>query len=269
MSKRRTPEQIALDKEVKNRIYIDRVKKLRATNAFGDLFTAKKSGIDLRRSPDNWPAHAKARITRYARELGPLIADENITKRYYRKDHLSEAIRASGQEKKLPGQKAAIFYVDDPNETIELNFSKNHKLKTIKRGNIFEDLLSLDRDLMIRDPKQAVADALEKLPGNFFKFKHGKTKSAATYTRVQMLDRISFMVHKYAGTSKDIENFVTGIYAYPNITSREARKRDEIHSEAVEERRIERQRRLSAERRAFTKADLQSIRTTGRAGRVK
>ena len=267
--KRRTREQIELDREVKNKIYRDRVKKLRATNAFGDLFTAKKSGIDLRKSPDKWPAHAKARVTRYARELGSLIAAENVTKRYFRADHLSEAIRASGQEKKLPGQKAAIFYVDEPGEKIQLEFTKKHKLKRVKRGNVDEVPVELDRDLMMVDPQQAVADALAQLPGNFFKFKHGENKSSQTYNRRTMLERIDFMVEKYAGSDKDLEDFVTGIYAYPNITVKEAHRRDLIHSANVEQRRVIYNRKRAADRRAFTKAELKAIRTTGRAGRIK
>ncbi len=267
--KRRTSAQVALDKEVKNNIYKERAKKLRATNAFGDLFTNKRSGIDLRRSPDDWPAAAKARITKYARELGPMIAGEMVIKRYYRKDHLDIAISATGQEHKLPGQKAAIFATDRPGEKIDIKFSKKHKLKLVKREGLEEILVGLDHGAMVEDAKEEVEKVLDNLPGNWFKFKHGKTKSATTYTRSQMIDRIGFMVTRYAGTDKDVEEFVTGIYAFPTITTKEAKRRDEIHGAEVEARRLLRNRKLSAERRAYTKAELKSIRTTGRAGRVK
>lgn len=265
--KRRTAEQIALEKRVKNDIYKDRAKKLRATGAFGDLFTAKRSGIDLRKSPDQWPAAAKARVTKYARELGTLIAGQNKAKRYYRKDHLKQAVHASGQENILPGQRAAIFAIDRPDERIEITFTKKHRIKTVRRDSLEEIIRDLDRTAMIADPKKAVADLLDKMPGNWFKFKHGKNRSSATYTRSQMLDRISFLVTRYSG--ENIDEFVTGIYAFPTITSREAKRRDLIHSKEVEQRRIERYRRLGAERRAYTKAEQKSIKMTGRAGRLK
>jgi len=267
--KRRTAAQVALAKEVKNNQYKKRVKALRATNAFGDMFKAGVSGADLRRSPDDWPSVIKARITKYAKELGPLIAGETKTKRYFRPDHLASAIEVSPQENRLPGQKAALFPVDDREERVKISFDRKHRIKVI-RGGVEEIKMNFDMNEFILDPVAEVERVLDQAPGHFFKFVTGANESKDTYTRETMLDQLERMIVRYLGTDKDVEDFLYGIKAYPELKSQKIlTKRAIKHQEQVTKRQRARWVVRSKQVRAMSHAEMKSIRTTGRKGRVK
>lgn len=268
MAKRRSSAEVALAKKVKRERYKRQAKKLRATNAFGDLFDAK-SGADLRRNPDNWPSHVKARITRYSKELGPLLASETATKRYFRPDHLEKAIDASPQERALPGQKAALFIMDDPADNIEISFTRRHEIK-VQRNGITEQKMFFDPDSFIADPVAELERVLDSAPGKFFKFVMGANESKNVYNRDSIVDELERYIERYDPTEKDIGSFMYGIKAYPGLrAARPLVKQSEKHAGQVRERQRERWRQKSAQQRELTAAEKKSIRMTGRAGRVK
>lgn len=256
-----------LKKKVANERYYRQAKKLRATNAFGDLFKPGK-GVDLR-SPQSWPPHVKARVTKYAKELGPLIAGPTKTKRYFRPDHLRSAIEVSSQERMLPGQKAAIFAVDDFREDVKITFDRKHRPKVV-RGGIEEVKINFDIDLLIRDPMAELERTLDASPGQFFKFVTGANESKQTMTRETMIDAMERYIVSYDPDEKPLGDFLYGIKAYPNVRSgKKLQMRDIKHSEQVTKRQRERLNVLAKTRRALTAAEKRSIRATGRKGRVR
>lgn len=259
LTKKQLREKIRLED------YKRQAKKLRATNAFGDLFKAK-GGVDFR-SPKSWSPAVKSRITRYAKELGPLLASPTKTKRYYRPDHLRSAIEVTGQEKMLKGQKAALFPVDDLREDIEITFDKKHRAH-VKRGGIVEQRIYFDPNEMT-DADSIMAEVertLDAAPGKFFKFITGANASKGTFNDLDLLAQLDRMILNYDPDEKPIGDFLYGIKAYPNIRAKtRLTKRDAIHQEKVKARERERLRKLSNERKALTKAEKASM----RRGRVK
>ena len=256
-----------LKKKVANDRYLRQAKKLRETNAFGDLFKASK-GVDLRYSPDKWSPSVKARITRYAKELGPLLASPTKAKRYYRKDHLALAIEASSQERKLPGQKAALFQVDKPDEQITITFDRKHRIK-VKRGKVEQIRFHFDMDAFARDPEKELARVLEAAPGKFFKFITGANQSKTTYNKSDLKAELTRYIRRYDPTETDIGEFMYGVIGFPGLTAKEAVRRDVLHAEQVQQRQHERLRELSRTKRAYTKAEQRGMRTKGRRGRVR
>jgi len=258
MAKRKPLTKPQLRKKIRLEDYKRQAKKLRGTNAFGDLFKAK-GGVDLR-SPDSWTPAVKARITKYAKELGPLIAGDTQTKRYFRPDHLRSAVEVSGQERFLPGQKAAIFAIDDFSEKVEISFDRKHRPKVV-RGNIEEQRINFDVDALVRDPMAEVMRTLEQAPGKFFKFITGANESKQTFNTLDLIAQLDRMITSYDPDEKPLGEFLYGIKAYPNIRAQsKLKKRDIKHASRVEERQRGRLKKLSMERKALTKAEKVSMR---------
>jgi len=257
---RRPLTKTELRKKIRNEDYKRQAKKLRGTNAFGDLFKAK-SGVDLR-SPDSWSPAVKARVTRYAKELGPLLAGETKTKRYFREDHLRSAVEVSGQEKMLKGQKAALFPVDDFREEVQITFDRKHR-PTVVRGGIEEQRINFDANEMT-DADSIMAEVkrtLDAAPGKFFKFITGANESKGTFNDLDLLAQLDRMLVNYDPDEKPIGDFLYGIKAYPNIrASTRLQKRDAKHGKQVEKRQRERLKKIATERRALTKAEKRSMR---------
>ena len=252
-----------LREKIRNEDYKRQAKKLRATNAFGDLFKASE-GVDLR-SPAKWSPAVKARVTRYTKELGPLLASPTKTKRYFRDDHLRAAVEVTGQERMLKGQKAALFPVDDLREDVEITFDRQHRPK-VRRGGIEEMRINFDMDALIRDPMAEIERTLAEAPGKFFKFITGATESKGTFNDLDLLAQVERMLVNYDPDEKPLGDFLYGIKAYPNIRAKtRLTKRDQIHRKRVEERQRERLRKIAGERRALTKAE----KATMRRGRRK
>jgi hypothetical protein len=260
--KKLTPKE--LKRRVRNERYKEKARKLRATNAFGDLFKAS-GGVDLR-SPERWSPAVKARVTRYAKELGPLIAGPSKTKRYFREDHLQQAIDASPQTVKLKGQKAAIFPVDDIDDEIEIAFTKDHQIERVVKGGIQEQKIYFDFDAFVRDPEAELERVMEDAPGRFFKFVTGETQSKDTYNRDEMFEVLGRYIERYDPTEKPLGEFLYGIKAFPRIrAAKTMQKRDARHIKEVEKRQKARLARRAQERRALSKAE----KMTMRKGRVR
>ena len=267
MAKRKLLTRKQLKVKTKIESYKRQAKKLRATNAFGDLFKPSE-GVDLR-SPASWKPSVKARITKYAKELGPLLAGETKTKRYFRPDHLATAIEVSPQEKRLPGQRAALFPVDDIREKVDISFDSRHRIRVF-RGGIEELKINFDMDSFVRDPEGELARVLDQAPGQFFKFVTGAHESKNTYNAVDMANELTRMLVMYDPSEKDLGDFLYGIKAYPGLRSaKRLRKRSDKHVEIVTKRQHERLRVLSKQKHAMTQAQMRSFRATGRTGRVK
>ncbi len=242
--------------------YRRQAKKLRATHAFGDTFSKDQNLL----YPEKWTPAQKARVTRYAKELGSLIAGESQTKRYFRSDHLELAIYASPQRKLLPGQKAAIFPVDDIKEKVILEFTRDHKIKKYSRGGIEETTFMFDPDNFIDDPVAELEKVLDDAPGQFFKFIINETESKDFWNADDMVDRMDSMIERYSKIEgKEVEDFIYGIKAYPKLrTKTKLEKRKKKHSSLVTKRQRGRLREIGKKKRALTKAQIKRLRTTGR-----
>ncbi len=270
--RRRTSAQVAIANKVKNATYLRRAKKLRATHAFGDLFSAKE-GADFRKHPESWSPLLKARITKYAKELGPLIAGEWEIKRYFRPDHLASVIEASPQERRLPGQKAAIFPVDYK-QKVKVSFDRKHRI-TVSRGGIEEQKLFFDMNALVRDPETEIARVLDSTDAQIFKIITGTNESKQGFTREALESELHRWIERYAtdDPEKDISKFdewMFGIIAYPKIrTMGRLVTRSIKHEKQVMVRQRKRLAAISRTKRAMTKADMRSIRAIGRKGRVK
>ena len=148
--KRRTSEQVKLAHAIRNRKYDEQARKLRASHLFSkETFNAKDGGVDLRMSPDKWPATTKARITKYYKELAPRLAGDYVVKRYYKPGRLKVAAAAALQTRLLPGQKAVAFSVDK-DQDLEVSFDRKNRI-TVKRGGILEDKHFFDAAAMLID----------------------------------------------------------------------------------------------------------------------
>ena len=198
--------------------------------------------------------------------MGPV----SKTKRYFRTDHLQAAIEASPQERPLPGQKAALFPVESVDDTVELEFTKKHRIKRIRRAGIDEQKIYFDMNAFIKDPVAELERTLETAPGRFFKFLVGIHESRDTFNADDLVVRLERYIERYDPTEKDLGDFMYGIKAFPGIRSiRTLQKRDAIHKAEVAQRQRERLKQRAADRKALSKAEQRSIKLTGRAGRVK
>lgn len=242
--------------------YRSRAKKLRETNAFGDLFKGEKANLLY---PEKWSPAMKAKVTRYAKELGPLIASETKTKRYFRDDHLKSAIEVSPQEKLLPGQKAALFPVDDFREDVVIVFDSKHR-PTVTRDGITEKKINFNRQELALNAMDELKRTLETAPGKFFKFVTGANESRRTMNKSEMIDAMERMIMNYDPDDKPLGDFIYGIKAYPNIRSaKRLMQRDIKHSAEVTKRQRGRLSEKAKTERALTKAEKVSM----RRGRTK
>ena len=246
--------------------YNRQAQKLRATNAFGTLFKGEKMNLQY---PEKWSSADKARINKYVKELGPLLAAPTKTKRYFRPDHLKSAIEVSPQEQVLPGQKAALFPVDEYREDVVIVFDRKHR-PTVTRDGIKELKINFDLDALVEDSMAELKRVLADAPGQFFKFVVGTNESKQTMTAEGMIDAMERMIADYDPDEKPLDAFLFGIKAYPNVRSSvRMRKRDVRHGKAVAKRQRKRLSERSKQERQLSRAELRSIKITGRAGRVK
>jgi hypothetical protein len=268
----RTKEQMRIARKVQAATYKRRAKKLRGTRAFGELFDAK-SGVDFRKHPSKWPADARRRITKYAKELGPIIAGDSVTKRFYRPDHIEIAIESSPQRRRLPGQKAAIFPVDK-GQTLEFSIDRKHR-PTLKRGGIKETKTLFDMKALAKDADAEIDRVLAMTDANVFKIVTGESESSQGFTRSALKRTLKRWVVKYKkdDPDKDIAKFdkwMYGIKEYPTLkVTKRLATRTAKHEAEVAQRERERLRELAATKRAMTKAEQKSTRLTGRKGRTK
>ena len=259
-------------RKVQSATYLRRAKKLRGTHAFGDLFSAKQ-GADFRKKPESWSPQMRARITKYAKELGPIIAGDSVTKRFFRPDNLKIAIGASPQRRSLPGQKAAIFPIDK-GQKLEVSIDRKHHI-TVKRGGIVEDSFLFDMDALLTDADAEVKRVMDQTDAQVFKIITGESESSQGYTRSALTRTIKRWIIKYAkdDPEKDIAKFdkwMYGLIAYPKLkVTKRLATRTAKHEKEVKVRQDERLARLARDKRAMTKAEQKSFRATGRTGKTK
>lgn len=268
----RTSEQMRIARKVQSATYLRRAKKLRATHAFGDLFSAKQ-GADFRKRPESWSPQMRARITKYARSLGPIIAGESVTKRFFRPDNLNIAITASPQRRSLPGQKAAIFPIDK-GQSLEVSIDRKHRI-TVKRGGIEENSMLFDMNALVADADAEVKRVMDQTDAQVFKIITGESESSQGYTRSALTRTIKRWIVRYAkdDPEKDIAKFdkwMYGLLAYPKLkVTKRIATRTATHEKEVDVRERARLAALAKTKRAMTKAEQKSFRATGRKGRTK
>lgn len=215
------PSHAQQQKQIKRSLYRDRVEKLRPY--FGDLFRPKADGsYDLRKSPDTWSPKDKARVTKYWRVIAPQIVQAHKPRYYRRDDHLRAAVAHTQQEDFLPGQRAALFAVEE-GETLKVKVRGN-KVKVVRQG-VGVEKAYFDPQLMIRDPEAAVIDVLERLPDGALRYKImvGPHESRGTWRAEDIAQGVMYLVSKYDDESeydpsdthsRYYTNWLFGISAY-------------------------------------------------------
>lgn len=244
--------------------YMERVKALRPF--FGDTFKASE-GFNLH-DVENWTPAQKRKVTRYYRELAPIIASGNFqVKRYRKPERLNAAIEASLQEQKLPGQKVAVFSVD-PGERVELEWKAREREPIVKRGGIEEQKLMFDKNAFLADWKSEVERVLSQTDANVFKVVTGRFRTTETFTREAVIDRILAFMVSYPEEMKQSKGFedkwygewLNGIIAYKGVSLSKMRTLSKAHKKEVDARRRERLSTKARQFRRLTQGEMSKMR---------
>jgi len=237
--------------------YKDRVKRMRGL--FGDEFKASE-GYDLRKFND-WTPQQKAKVTRYFRVIAPRITGDFVVKRYRRPDNLEAAIDATLQEKKLPGQTAAVFSVD-PGEKLDVKIRRGKA--TVSRDGLAEQKLIFDKAAFLDDPDAEIERVLELTDANVFRIITGANKQNKVLTRSDIVQEIFSLIARYNEDQvleheRSYEEWLDGLIAYPGTEKRTKQKVNKFvkrHKELVEKRTKERLEARKARAKKYTRRQL-------------
>ena len=273
--KRRTPAQVKLAHEIQNRKYDRIARELRGSHLFAwEMFNAKDGGVDLRKSPDDWPAETKRRLTNYWKELAPRLSGEYKVKRYYKSGRLEKAAEAALQGKLLPGQKAVAFS-HDKKQKLEVTFDRQDRIH-VKKGGIDEDKTFFDQREFQLDAMAELDRHLAATDAQVFKIITGKNESEIGYTREALITQIERWIVEYDPADPDVDpnkhydKWLLGLIEYPKLkVATRIQKRTIKHEKEVQERQRERLAERARDTRAMTKAEAKSYKATGRIGRTK